>query len=147
MANAWLSLGGNIGDPPDQLAEAVRRIAAHADISVAKQSSVLTTKAWGKTDQPDFANATLEINTSLQPLDLLDVLLGIELAMGRVRDERWGPRLIDIDIIAYDREVLQHPRLTLPHPHAHERDFVLVPLGEIDKTVVDWIIETARISN
>lgn len=140
MSKAWLSLGANIGDPPAQLAEAVRRIAAHQDITVASQSAVLTTKPWGKTNQPDFANMAIAIETSLQPLELLDIVLGIERDMGRVRDEVWGPRLIDIDIIAYDRLEVKSPRLTLPHPHAHERSFVLDPLRQIDESVATWIM-------
>jgi 2-amino-4-hydroxy-6-hydroxymethyldihydropteridine diphosphokinase len=136
---AWLSLGANIGDPPAQLAEAIRRIQAHPAISVVSQSSVLATKPWGKTDQPDFANQAVTVETSLEPLELLDVILGIELDMGRVRKEVWGPRLIDIDMIAYERIEMATPRLTLPHPHAHERDFVLVPLGEIAPEVTAWL--------
>ncbi|UJW86344.1 2-amino-4-hydroxy-6-hydroxymethyldihydropteridine diphosphokinase [Devosia sp. SL43] len=142
-SKAWLSLGANIGDPPAQLAEAIRRIGENPDIAVAAQSSVLITKPWGKTDQPDFANMAISIETTLKPIDLLDVLLGIELAMGRVRDEVWGPRLIDIDIIAYDRIELKTPRLTLPHAHAHERSFVLDPLRQIDENVADWVLESA----
>ena len=141
---AWLSLGANIGDPPAQLAEAIRRIQAHPAISVVSQSSVLTTKPWGKTDQPDFANQAVEVETSLEPIALLDVILGIELDMGRVRQEVWGPRLIDIDMIAYERVEMTSPRLTLPHPYAHERDFVLVPLGEIAADVVSWIVGRAK---
>jgi 2-amino-4-hydroxy-6-hydroxymethyldihydropteridine diphosphokinase len=137
--NAWLSLGAKIGDPPAQLAEAIRRIQAHPAISVVGQSSVLTTKPWGKTDQPDFANQAVTVETSLEPLELLDVILGIELDMGRVRKEVWGPRLIDIDMIAYERLEMATPRLSLPHPHAHERDFVLVPLGEIAPEVTAWL--------
>ena len=141
---AWLSLGANIGDPPAQLAEAIRRMAAHPAVSVVRQSSVLTTKPWGKTDQPDFANQAVAVETSLEPLELLDVILGIELDMGRVRQEVWGPRLIDIDMIAYERVEMTSPRLTLPHPYAHERDFVLVPLGEIAAEVVSWIVGRAK---
>lgn len=142
-AKAWLSIGANLGDPRAQLAEAVRRIGAHPEIVVTQQSSMLATKAWGKTDQPDFVNLALMVETTLEPLDLLDALLGIELAMGRVREEVWGPRLIDIDIIAYDRVEVRGPRLTLPHPYAHERDFVLVPLREIDPETADWVLEVA----
>ena len=141
---AWLSLGANIGDPPAQLAEAIRRMAAHPAVSVVRQSSVLTTKPWGKTDQPDFANQAVAVETSLEPLELLDVILGIELDMGRVRQEVWGPRLIDIDMIAYERVEMTTTRLTLPHPYAHERDFVLVPLGEIAADVVSWIVGRAK---
>ena len=141
---AWLSLGANIGDPPAQLAEAIRRIDTHPAISVVRQSSVLATKPWGKTDQPDFANQAVTLETSLEPLELLDVMLGIELDMGRVRQEVWGPRLIDIDMIAYERVEMTTTRLTLPHPYAHERDFVLVPLGEIAADVVEWIMGRAK---
>jgi 2-amino-4-hydroxy-6-hydroxymethyldihydropteridine diphosphokinase len=139
ISKAWLSLGANLGNPPAQLAEAVRHIDAHRDITVTAQSGVLATKPWGKTDQPNFANMAIAIETSLQPIELLDVILGIELDMGRVRDEVWGPRLIDIDIIAYDRVEMISPRLTLPHPHAHERSFVLDPLRQIDENVATWI--------
>ena len=142
-SKAWLSLGANLGDPPAQLAEAVRRIAAHPAISVIKQSSVLATKPWGKTDQPDFANMALGIETTLKPVELLDVLLDTELAMGRVREGVWGPRLIDIDIIAFDQFEISSPRLTLPHPYAHERDFVLIPLAEIAPHVTEWVKSTA----
>ncbi|MNT88912.1 2-amino-4-hydroxy-6-hydroxymethyldihydropteridine pyrophosphokinase [compost metagenome] len=85
----------------------------------------------------------LGIDTTLKPMELLDVLLGIEVAMGRVREEVWGPRLIDIDIIAYDQFEIRTPRLTLPHPYAHERSFVLVPLGEIAPEVNEWVKATA----
>lgn len=143
ISKAWLSLGANIGQPQAQLAEAVRRIGEHDAIAVVAQSSVLTTKPWGKTDQPDFANMAITIETSLKPIELLDVLLGIELAMGRVRDEVWGPRLIDIDIIAYERFEIKTARLTLPHPYAHERSFVLDPLRQIDEATANWVQESA----
>lgn len=142
-SKAWLSLGANIGDPPAQLAEAVRRIGEHEAIRVTAESSVLTTKPWGKADQPDFANMAIAIETTLKPIELLDVLLGIELAMGRVREEVWGPRLIDIDIIAYDRIEIKTARLTLPHPYAHERSFVLDPLRQIDESVANWVTDCA----
>lgn len=146
-STAWLSLGANIGDPAAQLAEAVRRIGEHKAISLLAQSSVIITKPWGKIDQPDFANMAISVGTQLAPIDLLDALLGIEQAMGRVRDEVWGPRLIDIDIIAFDRLTLRSERLTLPHPFAHERDFVLQPLREIDAATADWVEETARFTD
>ena len=143
-ATAWLSLGANIGDPRAQLEEAVRRIDAHPRIDVTKRSTVIATRPWGKTDQPDFANMALEVETSLKPVPLLEALLGMELEMGRVRDDVWGPRLIDIDIIAYDRFEIRTARLTLPHQFAHQRDFVLVPLREIAPEVADWVELVAR---
>ena len=139
ISRAWLSLGANIGNPSAQLAEALRRIDAQAAISITKQSRVIITKPWGKTDQPDFANMAIGLETTLKPLELLDILQAIEQELGRVRIEKWGPRLIDIDIIAYDRIVMQTPRLTLPHPFAHEREFVLEPLAEIAPDVSAWL--------
>ena len=143
-SKAWLSLGANIGNPPAQLAEAVRRIGAQDAITITGQSSVLITKPWGKTDQPDFANMILEVETSLEPIELLDVVLGVELDMGRERKEVWGPRLIDIDVIAVDHQVIDLPRLTVPHPYAHERDFVLDPLREIAPGIADWLVSRQR---
>ena len=142
-SKAWLSLGANIGDPRAQLAEAVRRIGEQRGIQVTAESSVLITKPWGKTDQPDFANMAVTIETTLKPIELLDVLLGIQLAMGRMREEVWGPRLIDIDIIAYDRHEIKTACLTLPHPYAHERSFVLDPLRQIDENVANWVTDCA----
>ena len=144
MARAWMGLGANIGDPPAQVHEAVQRLDAQREISVVAQSSMLITKPWGKTDQPDFSNMVVEIETSLAPLDLLDACLGIEREMGRVRDIRWGPRRIDIDIVAYERLELDTDRLHLPHRHAHERDFVLDPLREIAPAVAEWILGRPR---
>jgi 2-amino-4-hydroxy-6-hydroxymethyldihydropteridine diphosphokinase len=140
MARAWLGLGANIGDPAAQVREAVQRLDAHPDIAVAAQSSMLITKPWGKTDQPDFSNMVVEAETSLAPLELLDACLGIEREMGRVRDIRWGPRRIDIDVVAYERLELDTERLHVPHRHAHERDFVLDPLREIAPDVAEWIV-------
>ena len=143
MAKAWLSLGANIGDPPAQLAEAIRLLDVHPNIRVVKRSSVIATKPWGKTDQPDFANMAAEVETDLEPIDLLHLALDTEREMGRVRHEVWGPRVIDIDIIAYERIEMQTGRLTLPHPPAHARDFVLVPLREIAPGMAEWIVERA----
>ena len=141
---AWLSLGANLGDPRAQLREAVQRIGEHPAIEVTAESQLVMTTAWGKTDQPDFANMALAVVTTLTPLELLDALLGIEAAMGRVREEKWGPRLIDIDIIAYDRLELTTERLTLPHPFAHQRAFVLEPLAEIAPEVRGWVLEVGK---
>jgi 2-amino-4-hydroxy-6-hydroxymethyldihydropteridine diphosphokinase len=139
MATAWLSLGGNIGDPAAQLADAIRRLDAHDHIKVIAQSRVIRTKAWGKTDQPDFANMAAAVETDLLPIDLLHACLDIERDMGRVRHEVWGPRLIDIDIIAYERLEMDTTKLILPHRFAHERDFVLEPLREISPDTAVWI--------
>lgn len=140
MPTAWLSLGANIGDPAAQLADAITRLNAHQAISVVVQSTVIRTKAWGKTDQPDFANMAATVETDLLPVDLLHACLDIERDMGRVRHEVWGPRLIDIDIIAYERVEMDSTKLILPHRFAHERDFVLDPLREISPETADWIV-------
>ncbi len=140
MATAWLSLGGNIGDPAAQLADAIRRLDAHGQISVVAQSSVIRTKAWGNTAQPDFANMAAAVETDLLPIDLLHACLDIERDMGRVRHEVWGPRLIDIDIIAYERLEMDTTKLILPHRFAHERAFVMDPLREISPETAAWIV-------
>ncbi len=140
MPTAWLSLGANIGDPAAQLADAVARLDGHDHIRVTARSSIIRTKPWGKTDQPDFANMAIEIDTDLLPVDLLHACLDIERDMGRVRHEVWGPRLIDIDIIAYERAEMETTKLTLPHRFAHERDFVLAPLREISPPTAEWIV-------
>ena len=141
MPTAWLSLGANIGDPAAQLADAIARLDTHEAISVIAQSTVIRTKAWGKTDQPDFANMAASVETELLPVDLLHACLDIEREMGRVRHEVWGPRLIDIDIIAYERVEMDTTKLVLPHRFAHERDFVLDPLREISPETADWIMQ------
>jgi 2-amino-4-hydroxy-6-hydroxymethyldihydropteridine diphosphokinase len=144
MARAYLALGANIGDPPTQLDEAVRRIAATPGIELTRRSSVIVTKPWGKTDQNDFHNMAVAVETTLSPQQLLAACLGIEAEMGRQRLERWGPRRIDIDIIAYERQVIAEPNLKVPHPYAHERAFVLDPLREIAPDVAEWIVGRER---
>lgn len=143
MARAWLALGANIGDPTAQLAEAVARLDAEPRLRVVKRSSVIVTKPWGKKDQNDFQNMVLEVETESTPQELLATCLSIEAAMGRQRIEHWGPRLIDIDIVAYGHEVVDKPDLKIPHPYAHERDFVLGPLREIAPEMAEWIVGRA----
>ena len=140
MAEAWLSLGANLGDPDAQLAAAVARLDATPSIRVTARSETLTTQPWGNTDQPPFRNLALALETTLSPLELLDACQRIEADLGRVRKEHWGPRLIDLDIVAYDRVELDSERLTLPHRFAAQRDFVLVPLREIAPDVADWLV-------
>lgn len=138
--NAWLALGANIGDPPAQLDAALTALAAQPDIEVLARSSVRVTAPWGKTDQPEFFNMAASIRTRLDPHQLLLACLGVEAEMGRQRLEHWGPRVIDIDVIAYERVILNTPNLTLPHRFAHERDFVLTPLREIAPGTADWLV-------
>jgi 2-amino-4-hydroxy-6-hydroxymethyldihydropteridine diphosphokinase len=143
MVQAWLSLGANLGHPSAQLKEAVRRLKNHRKITVTGSSTIIIYPPWGKLDQPEFHNMAVAVDTELTPDDLLAECLEIERTMGRTRAEKWGPRDIDIDIIAYERLEIQTDRLTLPHPYAHERDFVLTPLREIAPDVADWVIARA----
>ncbi len=139
-STAWLSLGANIGDPPVQLEQALALLDAHELIDLEKRSRILRTAPWGKTDQPDFFNMAAQVATTLSPRQLLAACQQIEHRIGRVRREKWGPRLIDVDIIAMERLCIRTPDLTLPHPYAHEREFVLTPLREISPETADWIL-------
>ena len=140
MARAVLALGANMGDPARQISRAIEAIAGHPRISLLKQSTLIVSEPWGKTDQDRFHNGAVLIETTLDPIELLDFCLAIEAEIGRVRIEKWGPRLIDIDVIVYDDLVVDSERLTLPHPYAHERDFVLDPLREIAPDMADWLM-------
>ena len=133
MPEALLALGGNIGDVRTTLDRAEAMLCEHGRVQVTARSSDYRTPPWGVTDQPPFINRCLAIETVLPPLALLDQAQAIERALGRDRssERRWGPRTVDIDILAYDHLALDEPRLMLPHPRLFERAFVLVPLAEI----------------
>ena len=128
---AHLLLGSNMGNRLQNLNIAIEHIEAEVGKVVAK-SSVYETEAWGKTDQPGFLNQAIEVKSALAPLPMLKILLQIEQKMGRVRLEKWGQRLIDIDMIFYGKEVVRDNHdLQLPHPEMHKCRFVLEPLNEI----------------
>ncbi len=133
MAEALLALGGNVGDVRTTLEAAVERMCDGATVRLIARSSDYRTPPWGVEDQAPFVNLCLRVATELTPHALLDRALGVERALGRDRrsERRWGPRPVDIDILAYDDITLDEPRLTLPHPRLFERAFVLVPLAEI----------------
>ncbi|WP_246748931.1 2-amino-4-hydroxy-6-hydroxymethyldihydropteridine diphosphokinase [Rhizobium setariae] len=133
---AWLGLGGNVGDPIASMSEALRRLDQAADCSLVAVSRLYRTPPWGKTDQAWFFNAAAAVQTNLPPFDLLELCLDIERAMKRVRQERWGPRTLDIDVLAYEGEILADERLTLPHPRMKDRGFVLMPLADIAPDLV-----------
>ena len=128
---AYLGIGSNIGDMALMLDRAVAGLAATPGISLAARSADYRTPPWGKTDQPWFLNGALAIDTGLGPHDLLDACLSVERDLGRVREGRWGPRLIDIDVLSYEGTAVSDARLVLPHRYVRERAFVLVPLAEI----------------
>ena len=128
---AYIALGTNLGRKRDNIARAIQLIAALPGVKIIKSSSLYETEPWGKTDQEKFLNQVIAVETSLQPAELLRELQNIEIKMGRQRKEKWGPRIIDLDILLYGNEVMDDPHLTIPHPHLRQRLFVLVPLAEI----------------
>ena len=130
---AWVGLGGNVGDVAAAFDVAIAALRATPGIEVEAVSRRYRTAAWGVTDQPPFLNAVAAIRTELRPEALLDRLLAIERSAGRDRDRetRWGPRPLDLDLLAVDGVVLETPKLVLPHPRAHERAFVVVPWAEL----------------
>ena len=131
----YLSLGSNMGAKITNIKNAVEAIGAIEGIRVIKTSSLYATEPWGKKDQAGFINAAVEIVTSLTPGQLLERLQEIEIKMGRQPSEKWGPRIIDIDILLFGDEVLQSRKLTVPHPHMRNRLFVLIPLEEINSAI------------
>lgn len=133
MARVFIALGGNLGDVRATFDHAVEMLAADGSVRIVKRSSDYETPPWGVTDQPAFVNACIEVETALTPHALLRHTQAIEKALGRDRknDTRWGPRPIDLDMLAYDDVSLDDADLKLPHPYLFERAFVLVPLAEI----------------
>jgi len=127
----FLGIGSNMGDPARNCAAAERCIAGLEGITVLRRSSLYRTQPVGVAEQGWFVNGVIEIRTSLSSRSLLDALLMVEDAMGRIRTVRWGPRLIDIDILLYGQAVVDEHDLIIPHPRLHTRRFVLVPLSEI----------------
>jgi 2-amino-4-hydroxy-6-hydroxymethyldihydropteridine diphosphokinase len=130
METIYIGLGSNQDNPDRQLEEARHRIAGQIGAVVA-ESQIYRTQAWGKTDQPDFLNQVIEVHTRLSPREVLDHLLRIEQQMGRVRNEKWSPRPIDLDLLFFGTRVVKEPGLKVPHPFLHVRNFVLYPLCEL----------------
>ncbi len=128
---AYLSLGTNMGDKKKNLLEAAEKIGNLENTKITAQSTIIETEPFGYTEQDMFLNSCLEIKTLFTPQELLKELLGIELQMGRVREIKWGPRIIDIDILFFDDEIIGEADLAVPHPWICERMFVLEPLSEI----------------
>jgi 2-amino-4-hydroxy-6-hydroxymethyldihydropteridine diphosphokinase len=133
MAEAFLALGGNLGDVRSTFDRAVALFCDGLAVRLLTRSSDYRTPPWGEIDQPAFVNAAIAVETTLSPHELLSRALHCERALGRdrARERRWGPRALDIDIVAYDDVELHDADLTLPHPYLFERAFVLVPLAEI----------------
>ncbi len=128
---AWLGLGGNIGDVERAMAQALQSLNAHPAVVVELVSPIYKTPPWGVEDQPWFLNCCAQIKTSLSPEEVLELCQDAERQGKRQRNVRWGPRTIDIDIVAFEDCEQIEQRLTIPHPRATERAFVMVPLAEI----------------
>jgi 2-amino-4-hydroxy-6-hydroxymethyldihydropteridine diphosphokinase len=133
LVRAFVGLGANLGRREETLLRAVELLGAEDGVEVVALSSVRETDPVGVEEQPRFLNAAALLDTTLCPRELLDVLLRIERELGRVRDgTRWGPRAIDLDLLAYGSEVVDEPGLRVPHPRLHERRFALEPVAELD---------------
>jgi 2-amino-4-hydroxy-6-hydroxymethyldihydropteridine diphosphokinase len=133
LAEAFIALGGNVGDVRANFDAAIAILCDGPYVRLLARSSDYQTPPWGIADQPPFTNAVIAVSTTFTPHQLLSRAQACELALGRHRakEQHWGPRTIDLDILAYDDLVLNDTTLTLPHPHLFERAFVLVPLAEI----------------
>lgn len=140
---AVVSLGANVGDPKANLDLAVALLREATEVTAV--SSYLQTKPIGGPEQPDYLNAVAILESELPARDLLAVLNGIETAMGRTREVHWGPRVIDLDLIQYGGLLVSDDKLTLPHPRAHERRFVLAPWFEIEPEAI--LLTHGRISD
>ncbi len=131
MQEAYVALGANLGNRESSLTDAIRRLQEDSGLEVVRISAAYETAPVGYTDQPSFLNMAVCLRAEMDPVSLLRRLLAIEQEMGRVRDIRWGPRNIDLDLLVYGDESLDTPELTLPHPRMGQRAFVLVPLRDI----------------
>ena len=139
MNISYLLIGGNQGERTAQLALAREQIAAQAGMLL-RASSLYETAAWGKTDQPSFLNQALELETTLEATVLIGVLLDIEEQMGRRRLEKYGARIIDIDILFFNDAILQLPNLVIPHPEIQNRRFALTPMAEIAPLLIHPVL-------
>lgn len=145
---AFVGLGSNIGDGIATVRAALSALDAIGHTRLLRASHLYRTPAWGVTQQPDFINAVAMLRTGLAPQALLGQMLAIERAAGRNRmadgSDRWGPRTLDLDLLLYGARVIDEPGLRIPHPHLHERAFVLVPLAEIAPDAAIPGVGTAR---
>jgi 2-amino-4-hydroxy-6-hydroxymethyldihydropteridine diphosphokinase len=139
MNKVFLLIGGNMGDRLQNLHQAIDLLAASCG-PVLQQSAVYETAAWGKTDQAAFLNQAIVLSTALSPQELITTILSVEEKMGRLRMEKFGPRVIDIDIMFYDDVIIHEPNLIIPHPELQNRRFALVPMTEIAPRMVHPVL-------
>jgi 2-amino-4-hydroxy-6-hydroxymethyldihydropteridine diphosphokinase len=132
---AYISLGSNLGDRIGFLRNAIKSLITHSEVELITSSSIYETSPVGYSNQGNFLNMVIKIETSFSAKQLLEICLMTEKQLGRVRDIRWGPRTVDLDILLFNNENIKSEKLIIPHPRMHERTFVLVPLLEIDQTV------------
>lgn len=132
----FIAIGSNMGDRLTNINQSLVTIENHKDIMIMEESHIYETKPYGVLDQPDFLNMVIRIETSCTPLELLQRLKWIEQKIGRVQGERWGPRVVDLDILFYNQVILNYSDLIIPHVDLHNRDFVLVPMAEIEPEFV-----------
>ena len=128
---AFVGLGANLGAREETLRRAIEQLGEADGVDVLVVSQLRETEPVGVVDQPPFLNGAVAVETTRTPRELLDLLLEIERSLGRVREERWGPRTIDLDLLVYGHEVVDEPGLRVPHPRLHERRFALEPLAEL----------------
>lgn len=139
-STAYLLLGGNLGNREANLKKAIELLNDKIG-KVITSSSLYETAAWGKTDQPAFLNQAIALQTNLSALEVLGLALGIEQELGRVRKDKWGERLIDIDLILFGDQIINIPdKLQVPHPHMQDRKFVMEPLAEIAPEVIHPVL-------
>jgi 2-amino-4-hydroxy-6-hydroxymethyldihydropteridine diphosphokinase len=146
MTIAAIGLGGNVGDPRTTMGQALDRLHALPGISVEAVSGLYETPPWGKTDQPAFLNAAARLQSCLPARGLLDALLSVEAGLGRMREELWGPRTVDLDLLLFGTSEINEAGLHVPHPRLHERAFALRPLADVmggellaGRSISDWL--------
>ena len=138
---AYIGIGSNLGTSGENCVEAIEKISTNDHIKIISKSSFYKTAPIGDIEQDWFINSVIRVDTKLNPKELLLTLLNIEFEMGRIRKEKWGPRLIDLDLLFYDNLILNQEGITLPHPEMQKRNFVLVPLNEISENLTHPILK------
>ncbi len=140
MSIVYISIGSNLNNREENCKRAIKLLIENG-LKVTKVSSMIETDPWGEKKQPKFINMAVMIETGLKPDKLLSCLKKIEAEVGRIKDRRWGPRNIDLDILLYDNVVIKTPELEIPHPGICERDFVLKPLAEIAPNIIHPVLK------
>ncbi|WP_214070232.1 2-amino-4-hydroxy-6-hydroxymethyldihydropteridine diphosphokinase [Mucilaginibacter sp. dw_454] len=144
MNNVFLLLGSNMGDRKEYLQQAVLHISFDVSPDM-RISSVYETQSWGKVDEPDYLNMVVEVKTDLSAQTILDKILSIEQVMGRKREEKWGSRTIDIDILYYNNDIIDTPGLSIPHPQLQNRAFTLAPLVELAPNFIHPVLKKTNL--